>query len=294
MKQKNSGTAAILRAIKTANVSQDATVQKSYRKILEEEINEGLHELQRPTLGLLISGFSAGLDVSFSVLIMAVVLSLGQNLSKPVLEIMLALGYSVGYILVVIGRSELFTEHTTRSVYPVLHGDASVAALARLWALIYVSNLAGCAIFAKAITFIGPALNVAQPWAFGHLSSGLVDHPGWVIFVSAILAGWLMGVLSWLVSAGRDSMAEITVVAIITATIGICHMHHCIVGTTEVLVGIFARQGTTWSQFAHFLVWATLGNATGGFVLVALIKYGHAMNAGSDSDRVELEEDEPS
>jgi formate-nitrite transporter family protein len=54
---------------------EEEPAQKSYRKILEQKINEGIRELQRPTLGLIISGFSAGLDVSFSVLVMAVILS---------------------------------------------------------------------------------------------------------------------------------------------------------------------------------------------------------------------------
>jgi formate-nitrite transporter family protein len=202
----------------------------------------------------------------------------------------LALAYSVGYILVVIGRSELFTEHTTRSVYPVLHGDAKPLALARLYVLIYASNLLGCALFAKAIVLIAPAMNIVQPWAFGHLASIPTSSAGWVVFVSAILAGWLMGVLSWLVAAGRDSMGQITVVAIITATIGICHLQHCIVGSTEVLIGYFAHQGVSFAQFLHFLTWATLGNATGGFVFVALIKYGHAINSGKEPEHVELEE----
>jgi hypothetical protein len=40
--------------------------QKSYQTILEQEITEGLRELERPSAGLFISGLSAGLDVSFS------------------------------------------------------------------------------------------------------------------------------------------------------------------------------------------------------------------------------------
>lgn len=77
---------------------------------MEEEIALGLGELQRPLSGLLLSAFSAGLDVGFSVLLMAVVLSLANGvLSEPVVEILIANMYAVGFIFVVLGRSELFT-----------------------------------------------------------------------------------------------------------------------------------------------------------------------------------------
>ncbi|HTR64951.1 MAG TPA: formate/nitrite transporter family protein [Terriglobales bacterium] len=290
MAQKTTPEAkTIARVLAAIKPQRNDEAQKSYRRILEQEINEGMRELGRPTLGLLISGLSAGLDVSFSALVMAVVLSWSQDLSTPARELLLAASYAVGYILVIMGRSELFTEHTTRSVYPVLHGDASLLALARLWCIVYLSNLAGCAAFAKVITVIGPPLNVVQPWSLGYMARNLVAHSGWVIFVSAILAGWMMGLLSWLVTAGRDSMGQIAIVALITGTIGICHLPHCVVGTTEVLAGYLAHQGITFQQFTQFLFWATLGNACGGIVFVALIKYGHVMNAVQDPEYVELE-----
>jgi formate-nitrite transporter family protein len=161
--------------------------------------------------------------------------------------------------------------------------------LARLWCIVYLSNLAGCAAFAKVITIIGPSLNVVQPWSLGYLAHNLVAHSGWVIFISAILAGWMMGLLSWLVTAGRDSMGQIATVALITGTIGICHLPHCVVGTTEVLAGYLSGQGITLPQFAHFLLWSTLGNACGGIVFVALVKYGHVMNTVQDPKYVKLE-----
>jgi len=292
MTQKTAPETKAIAKVLAAIKPKSDTAQKPYLKILEQEINEGMKELQRPTLGLVISGLSAGLDVSFSVLLMSVVLSWSQSLTIPGREILLASSYAVGYILVIMGRSELFTEHTTRSVYPVLHGDAKPQSLARLWCLVYVSNLTGCAAFARVITIIGPSLNVVQPWSLDYLARSLVSHSAWVIFVSAILAGWMMGLLSWLVTAGRDSIGQIAIVALITGTIGICHLPHCVVGTTEVLAGYFAGQGVSLAEFGHFLVWTTLGNACGGIVFVALIKYGHVMNAGEEPEYVELKSPE--
>jgi formate/nitrite transporter FocA (FNT family) len=116
-----------------------------------------------------------------------------------------------------------------------------------------------------------------------------VDHPWWVIFFSGLLAGWLMGLLSWLVSAARDTTSQVLLVGIITWSIGIAHLHHAVVGSVEVLAGIFARQGVTFADFGHFLIWTTLGNAAGGVFFVALFKYGHVIRGGVEPAEVNLE-----
>ena len=250
--------------------------QKSYETILEQEIAAGLTELERPAAGLLLSGLSAGLDVSLGLLLMAVMRTLTEGvLSQPVSEILVAMMYGAGFLFVVLGRSELFTEHTTLAVLPVLDGRASVAQLGRLWGLIYVANQAGAAAFAAFLSFLGPHLGVIEPRVFGEIAAGLVEHPGWVILLSGVLAGWLMGLLSWLVAASRDTIGQIFIVGLITTAIGLCHLHHAVAGTAEVLAGVFSGRGATMADFGSFLLWATLGNILGGVLFVALIKFGH-------------------
>jgi formate/nitrite transporter FocA (FNT family) len=250
--------------------------QKSYETILEQEIAAGLTELERPAKALLLSGLSAGLDVSLGLLLMAVVHTLTDGvLSKPVSEILVALTYASGFLFVVLGRSELFTEHTTLAVLPVLDRRASLRQLGRLWGLVYIANQAGAAAFAAFLVFLGPRLGVIEPRVFGEIASGLVEHPGWVILLSGVLAGWLMGLLSWLVAASRDTIGQIFIVLLVTTAIGLCHLHHAVVGTAEVLAGVFSGEGATLADFGKFLLWATLGNMIGGFFFVALIKFGH-------------------
>ena len=256
--------------------------QKSYETILEQEIAAGLTELERPAGSLLLSGLSAGLDVSLSLLLMAVMHTLtADTLPKPVYEILVALMYAAGFLFVVLGRSELFTEHTTLAVLPVLDGRASAGQLGRLWSLVYVSNLVGAALFAGFVSFLGPRLGVVEPKAFGAIASNLTEHPGWVILLSGVLAGWLMGLLSWLVAASRDTIGQIVIITLVTTAIGIAHLHHSIVGTAEVLASVFSVQGATMADFGKFLLLATLGNILGGFFFVALIKFGH-IRSGSN------------
>jgi formate-nitrite transporter family protein len=152
-----------------------------------------------------------------------------------------------------------------------------VGQLARLWGLVYCSNLVGGAIFAFFTTWIGPALGVIEPEAFAAIATPLVTHTGIDILFSAILAGWLMGLLSWLVTAGRDTISQIIIVWLVTSVIGLARLHHVVVGTVEVLAGVFAGVGATGADFGHFLLWTTLGNAIGGSVFVALLKYSSAI-----------------
>jgi formate-nitrite transporter family protein len=251
--------------------------QKSYETILEQEILAGLTELERPSRNLFLSGLSAGLDVSFSLLLMAVMRTLTEGeLPHAVSEILVANMYAAGFIFVVLGRSELFTEHTTLAVLPVIDGRASVRQLGRLWGLVYAANLIGAAAFAAALAFLGPRLEIVGPRVLGDIAADVVK-PSWgLILVSGVLAAWLMGLLSWLVAASRDTIGQIFVVWLVAFAIGFAHLHHAVVGSTEVLAGVFSGQGATMADFWRFLLPTTVGNLLGGFIFVALIKYGHA------------------
>jgi formate/nitrite transporter FocA (FNT family) len=251
--------------------------QKSYREILAEEISSGQKELERPAWGLLMSGLSAGLDVGWSLFLMGVMLTLVKDaLPHPIVEMLVANMYAVGFIFVILGRSELFTEHTTLAVLPVLSGGASVRQLLRLWALVYAANLLGVSLFAGMTAILGPALAVISRPALGEIAHGLLAHGSLEIFASAVLAGWLMGLLSWLVTASRDTVSQVFFVWLVMTAIGFSHLHHVIAGTAEVLSGLFAGQGVTWADFGRFLLLATLGNTLGGSFFVALLKFGHA------------------
>jgi formate/nitrite transporter FocA (FNT family) len=83
--------------------------------------------------------------------------------------------------------------------------------------------------------------------------------------------------MSWLVAASRDTISQIVLVWLIATVIGIGRLHHVVAGTVEVLAGLFADKGVSPGEFVHFLCWTTLGNALGGSVFVALIKYNFAI-----------------
>lgn len=259
------------------NTTNAVDEQRTYGAILKSQVDQGLIELRRDTTGLLFSGFSAGLEIGFSLFLMAAMLTAVEGqLPSGIVRVLLANMYTVGFIFVILGRSELFTEHTSLAVFPVLQGAAGIGPLGRLWTLIFLSNIAGATVFAGLAVAIGPPLGVIEPWAFGSIAHDLAAHPWWVILLSALLAGWLMGLLSWLVSATRDTIGLLFVVWLVAGAIGFGQMHHAIAGTVEVLAGVFAGRGATLGDYGHFILWATIGNGLGGVIFVSLIKYCHA------------------
>jgi formate/nitrite transporter FocA (FNT family) len=251
--------------------------KKDYSDILQEEIESGTSESVRPPRGLLLSGVSAGLDLGFGVLMMGIALTIvEQDPVHPLVQrLLLAAAYAVGFLFVNLGRSELFTEHTTLMVFPVLHRTRTVGALLRSWALVYTGNLIGGAVLAVATGLFGVRFGVIRPEALGEIASHMVDHSAGVILVSAVLAGWMMGLLSWLASATSDTISRIVCVCLVTGAIGFAQLHHCIAGSVEVIAGFFGSPAVSPADYLHFQMWATLGNIIGGGVF-ACLKYAHS------------------
>lgn len=259
-----------------------ATEQMTSRNVLDSLIESGVHEMHRERSGLLLSGLSAGLDIGFGPLMMAVVLTLSEGGYGDLgTELLLASVYSIGFMFVILGRSELFTEHTTLAVIPVIDGQASTQQLARLWGLVYVGNVVGGFVFTLLVVVLMPGLGVVSPEAFGTIANKLVSHePEW-LFVGGVFAGWLMGLLAWLITAAQETTSRLIIVLVVTGTIGLLHLPHSIAGNVEVLFGLLMSASVTPMDYLVFLALATVGNAVGGAVFVALLKYGHVVRGGN-------------
>jgi formate/nitrite transporter FocA (FNT family) len=254
--------------------------QKAYETILAQQVHQAKQELARPARGLLLSSLAAGLEIGVGPFLMAVLLTLTTGVfTRPAVELLVALGYSVGFILVVVGRSELFTEHTALAVQPVLGREVSVLRLMRLWGLVLVGNLMGATVFAAFAAYLGPALGVIERSAIGELAHNVIKYPSGTMFLSAVMAGWMMGLVAWIATAARETISQVVLVGLITLAIGLAHLHHSIAGAIEVLMGVFAGQGASVADFGRFLLLAVLGNAVGGSIFVALLKHGHVRHS---------------
>ncbi|GGL46372.1 formate/nitrite transporter family protein [Halocalculus aciditolerans] len=249
--------------------------------ILARQIHSGLNQLERSASGLFLSAFSAGLDIGFGPLFMAVILTISApSFGDPLKSLLVANAYAVGFIFVVLGRTELFTEHTTLAVLPVIDGRASVLQLLRLWGVVYVGNVVGATIFAVALAWLAPEYGIAEPRVFAEMAGPIVHHDAFALFAGAMLAGWLMGLLSWLVGAADSTLSRLVVVWLVAAVIGLAHLPHSIAGTVEVVAAVLTSSDFTLFDYGRFALFATTGNVVGGTVFVALLKYGHIVRGG--------------
>ncbi len=256
------------------------SAEKTKEEILAEEIQRGLGELERPTGGLFLSSLSAGLDIGFGPLFMAVLLTFaGGSWGDPLVRVAVANAYAVGFVFVIGGRSELFTEHTTRAILPYLDGRASLGQVGRLWLLVYAGNVLGGIVFAAGTVYFAPAYGIVEASALVEIAKNLISHRPWQILSAGVIAGWMMGILSWIYTAAKDSTARLIIIWLITFGIGIAHLPHSIAGNVEVLMGTLVSPTIGVVDYVAFLALATVGNAVGGTVFVALLKYGHVVRS---------------
>ncbi|REE05937.1 formate/nitrite transporter family protein [Marinoscillum furvescens] len=247
---------------------------KNEEEILQDQHRIGFREFKRSKLSLFLSGLIAGLEIGFSVLLIGTLLTLfGNSLPEYWMRIMTSAAYPLGFILIIVGKSELYTEHTSLALLPVLTGHASLRELLQLWSLIISGNLLGGWFFALLLSWVGPEKDLLTTAAATAMTTPLLEAKWYVLLTSAILAGWLMGLLSWLAASVESSLSRILIIGLITFVIGLGHLHHCIVGSIEMLCGLYISKTITASDYLHFLAFAILGNTIGGALFVSILKY---------------------
>src|SRR5699024_4493295 len=110
---------------------------------------------------------------------------------------------------VILGRSILYTEQTSLLALPVLNKQKSLGSLLAIWGLVLLGNILGGYLMSAVLVWIGPKLGTFDLTSVERISVHVINHSNWVLFMSSILAGWLMGLLSWLVAASKDTISRI-------------------------------------------------------------------------------------
>jgi formate/nitrite transporter FocA (FNT family) len=247
---------------------------KSHGEILKQQIVDGQITFDKNSSSILLSSLTAGLEIGFSYLLICILYSFlfGKVAEETIFKLM-ALVYPVGFIMVILGQSILFTEQTSLLTLPVLNHKRTLGSLLKLWGLVIVGNLAGGCVMGVVLVWFGPSLEIFDLHSIEAIAVHVTKHDNLVIFVSAILAGWLMGLLSWLITASKDTVSRIIIIYMITAVLAFAGLHHSIVGNVEVFTGVISSAEITWSSYISFQSISLMGNALGGAVFVALLKY---------------------
>jgi len=236
---------------------------------------EGDDELRRPAQALAWSGLAAGLSMGFS--FVAEALLMAHLPDRPWRPLISRTGYSLGFLIVVLGRQQLFTENTLTGILPLLlRKEATMLArVGKLWGIVLLTNLLGTYFFALTIGRTGmfaPEVRAAF-LAIGQTHMGLSFG---VVLVRAIFAGWLIALMVWLLP-GAES-ARVAIIIIITYVIGLGEFSHVIAGSTTVLYLVVVKAAPWSAYLGGFFLPSLLGNIIGGVSLVAAL--GHAQVVG--------------
>ena len=186
--------------------------------------------------------------------------------------------YPLGFIFVIMARSELFTENTLVPVVPLLERRnlETLRLVGRIWSLLLVGNLVGTVLFALTVAWTD-LLRPEYATELLELSRAATDDSFRDIAYAAVFAGWLMALLAWLLASTTDTMAQIVFIWLCTAPIHALHLPHSIVGATEAFYRAALGDASWGGMLGEFVLPAVLGNAVGGVLLVALLNYGQVL-----------------
>lgn len=247
---------------------------KKYSDILSHVIHEGEAIFKIKNKAILLSAVIAGLEIGFSYFLVCTVYYLWEgSLAESAIFKLFAIVYPVGFILVILGKSALFTEQTSLLALPVLNGQRSIFEMLRIWILVISGNVFGGIVFTFFIGTLGPELGLFTTDTMITIGNHVLDHEAWVLLLSAVMAGWLMGLLTWLLNSTETSLTRIVIIFMITGVIGFGGFHHSIVGNIEVFAAFLYSDAVSFWDYVLFLAIALIGNGLGGAVVVGLFKY---------------------
>lgn len=242
---------------------------------------EGEDELERSTSALAWSGLAAGLSMGFSFLVQSMLHArLPDTDWRPLIS---SFGYSIGFLIVVLGRQQLFTENTLTVILPLLtkRDRSTLLNVLRLWATVFIANVAGAAIFAWVVAkteVVDPATYHAMTELAAHALAGTFA----TTLLRGVFAGWLIALMVWLLPFAES--ARVGVIVIITWVVGLAGFSHVIAGACEAIFAVFHHDSSLAEFLMGFLIPALLGNILGGVSLVAAINHAQLVAGGDVSE----------
>lgn len=255
--------------------------------VLETVREEGERELQRAPAALAWSALAAGLSMGFSLIAQGLIHYYLNGVSwSPLLE---NFGYSVGFLIVVLGRQQLFTENTLTAILPLLaHPNwRTLWPIARLWAIVLVANLLGALIFAFIVAHTTLFPHAIQQ-ALSQVSQNSLRGGFGLTVLRGVFAGWLIALMVWLLPATEGSRLQIII--ILTYLVSLGKFAHIIAGSVDVLYLVNMGAVSWGTYFVGFMLPTLIGNIIGGVSLVAALNFAQvasetigSSNGGNDS-----------
>ena len=234
----------------------------------------GAEEMARPVISLWWSGVAAGLSISFSLLAQAILHNHIPDV--PWRPLIVSFGYSVGFVMVVLSRQQLFTENTVTVVLPVMaeFNAKNLRSLVRMWSVVFFANMAGT-LFASLFCTFTPALSPELRDGMLAISRQLLEHSWSETVFMGIGAGFLMAAMVWLLPGAEG--AQFYVVVMMTWLIAAGGFNHVVAGSMEAFMLAFNGELGLGPMLGDFFVPVLIGNVVGGTALFALLAYAQVM-----------------
>ena len=239
-------------------------------EIFQAAVDSARAELRRSVTRLTFSGLTGGITMGLTGLGVASLRALLGNGGWQ--QLVSYLAYPLGFVAVIIGRSQLFTENTLYPVVLVLDEKRHYVRTLRLWGVVFAANVCGAWIFAVLVT----RTTALHPDILGQLvslgmeaSQGNPAHFFW----SGVIGGWLIALVAWTVTASHWTIGQLTVIYLLTFLVGVGRFSHCIASSCEILAAVEFGSLSAGTYF-HWLVATTMGNICGGVFIVSLLNYG--------------------
>ena len=252
----------------------DDVFEREPLEIAERAENVGSDRLDRGDLEILVTSIIGGGEVSIGALAAMTVIGAAMT-AVPSLDLYAALAlaglvFPIGFLFVIVGRSELFTENFLIPVVAVLKTERTPGSLVWLWTISWVGNMVGCA--GTAVLLLVPG-SIGQPILHGY--TAYADYKLGVqplgVFISAILAGGVMSTLTWSLLSMQHAVARMLVICAGAYVLMAANLSHSIVSASILLVGFVSTQHGLGDVVVWLLI-ATAGNLLGGVGLVTLFR----------------------
>ena len=253
--------------------SQKDLSRPSAQEIYQQVASSAREELSRTSVALAISALAGGIFMGLSALGNAIVVSMWSD--SHLATFVGKMFYPLGFIVVILGRAQLFTENTLYPVALVLAERRHLWHTFRLWGVVLPSNVLGALAFASLAT-LTPALRPEFVHSLSQLGLEAANRPASTIFWSGVMAGWIIAAAAWLISGSHSISGNILIIWLLTFVVGLGGFAHCIAGSGEVFAAILTHEAP-WTTFPAWFFPAVLGNICGGVGLVTILEYGQVI-----------------
>ncbi|MDC4963487.1 formate/nitrite transporter family protein [Acinetobacter baumannii] len=243
----------------------------SPRLVYEIIRRDGAEELDRPTAALIFSGIAAGLVISFSFVFKAIIASYIPT-DAIWSDLITNFGYTIGFLIAILGHMQLFTENTITTVVPLFKPFTldKLRAVGRLWGIVILCNIIGTALaslFFLTTDLFTPNIDKALDELAHHVASFSATQN----LLKGVMSGLLIAALVWMLPSVSN---KFLVIFFMTYLIGLGDFTHVVVGSTEMSYLVWQGEASLGEYMFNFLIPTTIGNIIGGTGVFTLLIYG--------------------